>query len=350
MLAAAARASRDRGLRTTLCFTDVARGRPWLDELEGLGSLCFITPGGLGSDVQRLWRVADEPHGVPTVVHSHFGGFDLASGLLGLTRRRTAAVAHAHSGNPRPIRVRSRVYGAVAGRMLDATICVSRDIYADARARAFPADHLIYMPNAIDTDRFSLISAAERREARRALGVSPDAKVVLHFGWDWTLKGGDRFLATAQFMAQRADTVFMTVVGESASAPLAKLSAAANVMAVPPRESVNELYAAADVYLNCSRSEGMPYAILEALARGLPVVATALPVAHEVLDGVPAARIVSADPAHIARGLEDMLAPDDAARGDLAAAARAHVEAGYALGPWADALVDRYLGWLGGKQ
>lgn len=346
MLAAAARAAGDRGLHTTMCFSEVARGRRWLDELEGLGAIRFITGEGLRGDLHQLRRIADQHPGTPTVLHSHFGRFDLAAGLLGL-RRRTTAIAHAHSGNPRPIRTRSRVYGAAVGRILDATICVSEDIYAGARARAYPASHLIHMPNAIDTARFSLISPAERRAARQRLGVPIDAKLVLHFGWDWALKGGDRFLAAAQLMAGRADTVFMTVIADTASAPREELSAAANVAVVAPRESINELYAAADIYLNCSRSEGMPYAVLEALARGVPVVATELPVAHEVLDGVPAARIVSPAPAEVANALEELLALEDAARDDLAGAGRAHVESGYALGPWAEALVDRYVEWIG---
>jgi glycosyltransferase involved in cell wall biosynthesis len=350
MLAAAARASNGRGLQTTMCFSEIARGRPWLDELDGLGAVRFIAPDGLRADLQQLRGIADEHPEAPTVVHSHFGRFDLAAGMLGLRRRSTAAVAHAHSGNPRPIRVRSRLYGALAGRILDATICVSQDIYAGARARAYPAGRLIYMPNAIDTERFNLVSPAERHAARQSLGLPAAAKLVLHFGWDWTLKGGDRFLAAAQFMADRADTVFMTVIGHSASAPRKELSALTNVVVVPPRESINELYAAADVYLNCSRSEGMPYAVLEALARGVPVVATELPVAHEVLDGVTAARIVPPDPARIAGALEELLALDAGTRCGLAMAGRAHVEDGYALGPWAEALVDRYIHWLGSKR
>ncbi len=343
MLAAAARAARARGFQTTMCFAEVARGRRWLEDLSDLAAIRFITPQGPRADLRQLRLIADEQPGSPTVIHSHFGTFDLPAALLVLRRRHTSVICHAHSDNPRPIRLRSRLYGAVVGRIVDATLCVSPDIHADLLARAFPPDRLIYVPNAVDIERFSLITPTERRAARDALNLPQDAKVVLHLGWDWARKGGDRFLAAAKLLADRADTVFMTVIGDSAFA-LAQdeICTATNVTSVSPRESINELYAAADVFLNCSRAEGMPYAVLEALARGLPVVATDLPVAHEVLDGLTAARIVPADPAQIAGALEGFLTLQDDERRGLAAAARAHVDAGYALEPWAESLVEIY--------
>lgn len=347
MLASVARAARDRGFDTTVCFSAVARGRPWLNELDSLAPIRFIEPAGTRAALRRLRQIAHEHPGSPTVLHSHFGTFDLPAALLGVARRRTAVLSHAHSANPRPIRLRSRAYGAVVGRMVDATICVSRDIYADARARAFPTGHLIYMPNAVDVERFSPITPAERRAARHALGVPEEARLVLHFGWDWAVKGGDRFLAVAKLLENRADTVFMTVTEDPAFAAAHEKVKATNMVAVGPRESITELYAAADVFVNCSPAEGMPYAILEALARGVPVVATDLPVAHEVLDGLAAARIVAPAASDIARAVEDLLTLDDPGRRAGATTARARVEDGYALKSWAQSLVDLYTERIG---
>lgn len=347
MLASVARAARDRGFGTTICFSAVARGRSWLTELDGLAPIHFIEPDGAQANLRRLRQIVDEHRGSPLVLHSHFGTFDLPAALLGLSRRQTVVLSHAHSANPRPIRLRSRAYGAVMGRAVDATICVSRDIYADARARAFPPGHLIYMPNAVDVERFGPITPAERAAARDALGVPSEARLVLHFGWDWAVKGGDRFLAAAKLMDGRADTVFMTVTEDPAFAAVQEKVGAMNVIAVRPRESINELYAAADVFVNCSPAEGMPYAILEALARGVPVVATDLPVAREVLDGLAAARIVSPEAADIAGAVEDLLALDGGDRRAATTSARERIEDSYALKSWAQSLVDLYAERLG---
>jgi len=115
-----------------------------------------------------------------------------------------------------------------------------------------------------------------------------------------------------------------------------------NVRRLAPHGAVNELYAAADIFLNCSRSEGMPFALLEALARGLLVVATDLPVQRELLDGLPGARAVAPDPIAISGAIRELLALTTEQRAAHAMAARARVAATYALDVWAQRLVDLY--------
>jgi glycosyltransferase involved in cell wall biosynthesis len=75
---------------------------------------------------------------------------------------------------------------------------------------------------------------------------------------------------------------------------------------VVSRERVYQFYAGADIAVFISRSEGFCVAAVEAMAAGLPVVASDIPVLHEVLDG--AARFVDhTDPAAIANELDLVL-------------------------------------------
>ena len=153
MLSASAQA-REHGYATTLCFSEVARNRPWLEQLDGLADIRFIERTGIRGVMRQLSRVLSEGNGSPAVLHTHFGTFDEAAALLGIRRRHTAVLSHLHSGNPRPVRLRSKAYGAVMGHLVDGVICVSREVYDQARARAVPASKLIVLPNAIDPDRF----------------------------------------------------------------------------------------------------------------------------------------------------------------------------------------------------
>ena len=109
------------------------------------------------------------------------------------------------------------------------------------------------------------------------------------------------------------------------SRPLAReLGLARRVRFLGHRDDAREWLAACDVYVNCSLSEGVSLTILEAMAAGLPVVATAVGGTPEV---VPpgCGRLV---PPRDAQGLADALlairdAPEDGrAMGEARAAAR----------------------------
>jgi len=350
MLAGAARAAHDRGYETTICFSEVARGRAWLDELGGLADIRFITSSGTRAALRQLKPILDQTSGHPTVLHTHFGNFDVAAALLGLQRRRTAVLWHAHSASNRRIRLRSKTYGTVFGHIVDAVLCVSAEIYQEALERGYPRGKLRQLPNAIDLTRFGPITHSERIAARRKLGLSPSARVVLHLGWDWHRKGGDLLLAAADLMISEPDLAFLTVVGEGTDeAPRDRFDGHPNVHPLPPHGAVNELYAAADVFLNCSRAEGMPYSLLEALARGLLVVATDLPVARGLLDELPGARVVAPDPIAISTALREVFALTPEQRSDHASASRTRVATSYALDQWSQRLVDLYEEALNGS-
>jgi glycosyltransferase involved in cell wall biosynthesis len=352
MLVAAAKAARARGYETTICFSEVARDRPWLVELEGLADVRFIERSGLRENARQLDRVVD--HGVAgaTLLHTHFGTFDEATALLRLRHRRTRVLWHAHSGTTRRIRLRSKLYGAVFGRIIDGIVCVSGAMVDEMVARRFPPAKVRQLPNAIDIDRFPPITAEERAAARNALGVPQEATVVLHFAWNWAIKGGEALLATAKAISSNPEVMFLTVIGEhGGDAPRDEIERTPNVRPLAPSANVNELYAAADAFLNCSMAEGgLPYAVLEALARGLPAVVTVPPVRPEIVEGLPAGRAVAREPQAIAAALEEVLAFTPAQRAAHAEAARQRVATSYALEPWARQLVDLYDEALGATR
>ena len=348
MLTAVAHEAAARGHRSRVLFSPIARDRPWLSDFDGLARVGFLPTAGsragtVAGAVRRL-GAAIRSHPGPTVIHTHFAAFDIPAGLTRLGRRSDLAVFW-HEHGPLfddPVhRWRNAARHVTIGRMVSAMLCVSPEVRQQLRARHAPADRLIDVPNAIDTDRFSPPSADERRAARGALGLGAQDRVALHFGWDWQLKGGDLMLAAADRLSSAPEVRFLTVMREG-SDPVARLAGHPNVQAVAPSDDVRRLYAAADVFLGCSRYEGLPLAVLEALACGLPVVVTDLPVQARLTRDLPGAQAVAPAPAAVADALRRQLWLSGERRVEHAARARARIEGSFALDAWARDMVDRY--------
>jgi glycosyltransferase involved in cell wall biosynthesis len=106
-----------------------------------------------------------------------------------------------------------------------------------------------------------------------------------------------------------------------------KISAHVALLGVVDHGQVADLLAAADVCILASFSEGIPVSLMEAMARGVPVVGPAVTgVAELVRDGVTGLLVDPNDPVSIADALQ-RLARDSSLRARLTEAGREHVEA-----------------------
>jgi glycosyltransferase involved in cell wall biosynthesis len=346
MLRGLAVTAQQRGHQTSMCFSETARGRGWVAELERVTDVQFLAAGHgppVAREVHRLLGSRKEA----TVLHTHFGRFDVAAALAAAGRPRTAVFWHKHNLLlPRAlVRIRNTARFLVCAPRVAGALCVTPEIRAAMVERGFPARKAHYLANAIDLERFPPISADEREQARKRLGLPAHAKVVLHFAWDWLLKGGDLLLEAAEILtASRSDVLIATVLGERApAAVLDAVRAHPWIRILEPSPHVNAYYAAADVFVSTSRVEGVNYALLEALARGLPVVATVMPGQRGMISGVPGTRIVAGEGRAVAAALEELLSRAEDERAGEAAAARRALEESFSLGPWVERVLDFYV-------
>jgi glycosyltransferase involved in cell wall biosynthesis len=119
---------------------------------------------------------------------------------------------------------------------------------------------------------------------------------------------------------------------------------------LPPADSVADLYAAADVFVSCSRSEGDPYAVLEAAACGIAVVASAAPGQVVGAKAPPGRRIVPLDAPAIADAVDAVLARRPDEQIDEARATRAWVEREGDVEGYARRMVRLYERVLKGRE
>jgi glycosyltransferase involved in cell wall biosynthesis len=157
-------------------------------------------------------------------------------------------------------------------------------------------------------------------------------------------KGLDVLLQALPAVRAAVGPVTLTICGEGPEGP--ELAALADRLGVADAvyfpgvvEDVAPRLALAEVFVLPSRYEGMPFALLEAMAAGLPVVASAVPGNTNVVrDGLDGLLVPPEDPAALAAAITRLLRePDLAARLGPAARGRAATEFGV------KAMVDRTL-------
>ena len=216
-------------------------------------------------------------------------------------------------------------------RWCDRVIAVSEGIAQELRSRyGLPADRITVVPNGVDPER--LQARVSREEVRAKAAVPPQATVLLQVGRLTPQKGFDVLFKAVAGIAGRFPDLVVLVVGEG---PLrAELEGLARQLQITPavrflghREDVADLLNAADLVTLASRSEGMPYTLLEAMGCGRAVVATRIGGIEEVIKEEGTALLVpTEDPEALAGAIVELL--DDRARAaEVGTAAREYIMA-----------------------
>ncbi len=334
-----------RGWETVAVLPPMAADRAWIGVLEATGAeLAFIEPGR--REPVRALRRHLAGLGEPTVLHTHWTRYDLAAAAVGRGRPNVHIYWHVHTvlaGGPRA-ELANRVKFRTLGNAVEAIFTPAADVAAELVSRGAPAAKVTIFPNAIDTSRFSLATPGSREAARSRFELPPEAEVLLHFGRDWELKGGDLFLDAVARLAAEGRPVYALVNqgGETAEAAAAARDLGSRLRIVGLVEDPRELYHAADALVSSSIGENMPYAVTEALCAGIPVVAGELVGHREVAEQVDNCEIVRRDPESIATALTSFLDRPVVEAQDAAEAAHRWVADNLDVRASAERLVDRY--------
>lgn len=183
------------------------------------------------------------------------------------------------------------------------------------------------VPNSIEVERFSHL---DKTVARRRLGLPPLSPVVL-FVHRLSRRKGAHLLPAISAVSKLVKDVIFVIVGDGPEMENLKREIAGRGLplvltgAVPNRD-LNDYFAAADVFLMPSEEEGFPHSLLEAMAAGLPYVASDVGGVREITPPELARHLVpSGDIAAFQQGVSAMLALDKTGRAAISAIARAWV-------------------------
>jgi glycosyltransferase involved in cell wall biosynthesis len=299
----------------------VAYVLPWKDalrpELEAAGiPVVCVGVGRPPYDPRWIARLTTlVRRGGWDIVHTHA---PLPATVVRLAARSSTALLHTeHNTWPR-YRQPTRALNALTIRRNRHVFAVSESV-ASSITRGDVEVLVQGLPPAADRDPDA------RAAARLLLGSSGERPVVGTVG-NLVPKKDHRTLLDAVDRVARAGTPLDVAVigGGPLHDELTELAAgsAANVRLLGSRDDVPALLPGLDLFVLSSRFEGLPIAMLEAMAAGVPVVATDVGGIPEVLAGERGGVLVpAADPAALASAISSLLG-DDARRAALGAAAR----------------------------
>jgi glycosyltransferase involved in cell wall biosynthesis len=218
-------------------------------------------------------RVAVMEHGSAEAVETdRFWRERSAGGLLAAPRNRL-------------LRVILRLLNRLVLRRMDIALVAGDDAAATYRSRGVGEERLLRYRFGVDLDRFHPATDAERADARRHWGVEGARSVVVSVGRLAPEKGNDDLFAAVAAVPPDLAPVLLVAGDGPLRNELRKAASEAGVTAIfagrlePP--DVASILHAADCFVYAARrGANTPYAVLEAMAAGLPVVATAAPAIH----------------------------------------------------------------------
>jgi len=245
-------------------------------------------------------------------------------------------------GDPTVGRVRlwlARVLDGWTARHLTHRVYANSEAVRVAAARdlGVAADSIPVVLECRDPARLGHPSEERRRRARAALDLDETHEVLVNIGRQDYQKGQRHLLRALAILAPSRPRLVLLIAGRAgdASAELESLCDGLGlrdrVRLLGHRDDVPEILAAGDIFVFPSLYEGLPGAVIEAMALGLPIVASDIdPVRETVDDGTHALLVRRESPPDIAEAVRRLLTEREVAR-SFGARNRARFEERYVI-------------------
>ncbi len=202
-------------------------------------------------------------------------------------------------------------------------------------------DRNTVIPNGIAP---TVIESVDKRDVRRGIGVKNGGPLLLSVGRLVYQKGHEYLVHAMPRILGRYPDTKAVICGEGAlrsalERQISELGLEDCVKLLGNRNDISQYLASADVFVLPSRWEGLPVALLEAMAAGLPVVATRVEGVDEVVENERQGLLVPPQDSNALAEALLQLIGDPQLRKQMGAAARHRIQTHYTL----DIMCEKYL-------
>jgi len=221
------------------------------------------------------------------VVRTHQYHANLYGRIAAIIEKVPCIVASVHNIYTRDRKIHRRIINQILAGLTDKVVAVSEAVRRDIVAYDHvSADKVMVIHNGIELARFS---GTDGSAVRREFGIRPDSTVIGTVGRLTEQKGHkylfEAFAATVRGFPQ----LRLLIVGDGPQRAVLEQTAESlnirdKVIFTGTRRDVPPMLAAMDVFVFPSLWEGMPNALAEAMAAGLPIIASDIPQNRELID------------------------------------------------------------------
>ncbi len=165
-------------------------------------------------------------------------------------------------------------------RLVDRIVVVNKEMERWLSELGIPETRVVCIPNGVDTTHFCPVPAGGKILLRKKLGFPPEKTVVLYVGRLEIKKGVDVLLrAWARIPKRIRAEALLVFVGNGTECEklidmMTFLDLRDSTLMVGAHQVVRNYYWAANIFVLPSRTEGLSNALIEAMACGLPVIAS----------------------------------------------------------------------------
>lgn len=287
------------------------------------------------------------------VVRAHKYSASIYGRIAAWLARVPIIITSVHGNYHKDLRFERHVANKLLSRITDRIVAMSESIRQDIIAH----DHIepskiIVVRNGVDTELFS--PAGTAGSIRNELGLGENETIIGFVGRLVPAKGLQYLLEAFAEMKKQIAGSKLLIVGSGQLMELLRgmvheKGLKDDVVFAGERSDIPQLLAVMDIFVMPSIAEGLPNALLEAMAAGKPVLVTCAGGMGEVIqNGINGLVVPVSDPAALSEGLR-RIAGDRGSAKKMGAAAREDILEHFSIRATARSWEDLYLSLLRGK-
>src|SRR3989338_270594 len=211
----------------------------------------------------------------PDVIHSYLFLDNLIARLIGKLTGKKVLCSKRDSDRWKPWFV--HIFNKLTAWFADATVTNFKDGITELRKNSISENKIYYVPNGKNIKDYKL--KIPKEEAKRLLGFSERNLIITFTGRLVWYKGQDYLIKAFSSILAKYPNAKLLLVGEGKNRKnleqlVYKLNLNNKIIFLGSRNDIPQILKATDIFVSPSLRDGMPGVIMEAMAAGLPVIAT----------------------------------------------------------------------------